>query len=160
MLLGFSIQLLSDSSDESLKVIFVRFEEGRGLVVHVVTSSGRTAAEGADVIASIASTMSLEVQLQTATSEYQKLETDLSNAVEARQKLDSQLSENSQVKEVCYDDSANAPQFSASHPYQEFAQLKSSNTIYKLMGPVLVKQDQAEAKANVETRLEYIRGEM
>lgn len=28
------------------------------------------------------------------------------------------------------------------------------------MGPVLVKQDQREARANVETRLDYIRGEM
>jgi prefoldin beta subunit len=44
--------------------------------------------------------------------------------------------------------------------YQEFSQLDSSNTVYKLIGPVLVKQDQADAKANVETRLEYIRSEM
>lgn len=28
------------------------------------------------------------------------------------------------------------------------------------MGPVLVKQDQAEAKGTVEKRLEFIRGEM
>lgn len=28
------------------------------------------------------------------------------------------------------------------------------------MGPVLVKQDQAEAKSNVETRLDFIRSEM
>ncbi|KAF8587491.1 hypothetical protein K439DRAFT_817201 [Ramaria rubella] len=85
--------------------------------------------------------MSLEVRLQAATSEYQKLETDLSNVVEARQKLDAQLSENEQVK-------------------KEFAQLQSSNKIYKLMGPVLVKQEQSEAKVNVETRLDYIRGEI
>lgn len=32
--------------------------------------------------------------------------------------------------------------------------------MYKLVGPVLVQQDQAEAKQNVETRLEFIRGEM
>ena len=32
--------------------------------------------------------------------------------------------------------------------------------MYKLVGPVLVKQDQAEAKQNVNTRLEFIRGEM
>jgi len=32
--------------------------------------------------------------------------------------------------------------------------------VYKLIGPVLVKQDQVEAKSNVETRLEFIRSEM
>ena len=46
--------------------------------------------------------MSLELRLQTATSEYQKLETDISSAVEARQKLDAQLSENDQVKKACF----------------------------------------------------------
>lgn len=32
--------------------------------------------------------------------------------------------------------------------------------MYKLIGPVLVKQDQAEAKSNVNTRLDFIRSEM
>lgn len=43
---------------------------------------------------------------------------------------------------------------------QEFANLKPENTIYKLIGPALVVQDQDEAKTNVNTRLEFIRGEM
>jgi len=43
---------------------------------------------------------------------------------------------------------------------QEFAQLSSENTVFKLIGTVLVKQDQAEAKSNVNTRLEFIRSEM
>ena len=43
---------------------------------------------------------------------------------------------------------------------QEFAALKAENTVYKLVGPVLVPQDQAEAKQNVDTRLDFIRGEM
>lgn len=85
--------------------------------------------------------MSLEVRLQAATTAYQKLQSDLSNAVDARQRLDAQLSENEMVK-------------------KEFAQLKSSNAVYKLIGPVLVKQEQAEAKANVDKRLEFIRGEI
>ncbi|KAF8529122.1 prefoldin subunit 6 [Hysterangium stoloniferum] len=84
---------------------------------------------------------SLDARLQVATSEYQKIETELSNAVEVRQQLDAQLSENEQVK-------------------KEFSQLDPSNTIYKLIGPVLVQQDQADAKSNVETRLEYIRSEI
>ena len=32
--------------------------------------------------------------------------------------------------------------------------------MYKLVGPVLVKQEQAEAKSNVDKRLEFIKGEM
>ena len=44
--------------------------------------------------------------------------------------------------------------------HQEFATLTPNNVVYKLVGPVLVKQDQAEAKNNVDKRLEFIRGEM
>lgn len=43
---------------------------------------------------------------------------------------------------------------------QEFAKLTPNNNIFKQMGPVLVKQDQVEAKANVDKRLEFIAGEM
>lgn len=43
---------------------------------------------------------------------------------------------------------------------QEFAQLTPNNTVYKLIGPVLVEQEQADAKSNVDTRLDFIRGEM
>ncbi len=46
------------------------------------------------------------------------------------------------------------------HLSQEFAKLTPSNAVYKLIGPVLVKQDQAEAKTNVNTRLDFIKGEM
>ncbi|EJU02541.1 Prefoldin beta-like protein [Dacryopinax primogenitus] len=83
----------------------------------------------------------LESQLQKATKEYQRLETDLSNAIEARQRLDVQLTENEQVQ-------------------KEFLSLTSDNEVFKLIGPVLVKQDQGEAKSNVEKRLEYIRNEI
>jgi len=43
---------------------------------------------------------------------------------------------------------------------QEFQQLKPGAQVYKQIGPVLVKQDQSEAKSNVNTRLEFIRSEM
>ena len=85
--------------------------------------------------------MSLEARLQAASSDYQKLQIDYTNVVTARQKLDAQLTETEAVQ-------------------KEFSTLKQSNTIYKLIGPVLVKQDQAEAKANVDKRLEFIRSEM
>jgi len=83
----------------------------------------------------------LESQLQKATNDYRKIETDLSNAIEARQRLDIQLTENEQVQ-------------------KEFGTLTVDNEVYKLIGPVLVKQDQTEAKSNVEKRLEYIRNEI
>lgn len=83
----------------------------------------------------------LQAQLQQRSQEFQKLQADLSAAVEARQRLDAQLSENELVK-------------------KEFDQLTSDNTVYKLIGPVLVKQDQAEAKSNVNTRLDFIQSEI
>lgn len=43
---------------------------------------------------------------------------------------------------------------------QEFEKLEPSNTVYKLVGPILMKQDQDEAKSNVQKRLEWITGEM
>jgi hypothetical protein len=47
------------------------------------------------------------------------------------------------------------------HPsHQEFATLTPNNVVYKLVGPVLIKQDQAEAKNNIDKRLEFIRREM
>ncbi|TWW55834.1 Prefoldin subunit 6 [Takifugu flavidus] len=66
---------------------------------------------------------------------------DFSKSVSARQKLETQVTENKIVKE-------------------ELDLLNSTNTIYKLIGPVLVKQDPEEAKATVTKRLEYINGEI
>jgi len=73
--------------------------------------------------------------------EYQDTQTDLQTAVDSRQTLDAQLTENEQVK-------------------KEFDSLKEHNTVFKLIGPVLIKQEQSEAKANVNTRIEFIKGEL
>lgn len=43
---------------------------------------------------------------------------------------------------------------------KEFAKLAPENEVYKLIGPVLVKQDQREAKTNVNQRLELIQGDI
>ncbi|KAI8996217.1 Prefoldin beta-like protein, partial [Trametes punicea] len=83
----------------------------------------------------------LQDRLQAASTDFQKIQAELATVVEARQKLEAQLSENELVK-------------------KEFAQLTEENTVYKLVGPVLVKQDQAEAKQNVDTRLEFIKSEI
>ncbi|KAI4164987.1 MAG: hypothetical protein LQ342_001263 [Letrouitia transgressa] len=79
--------------------------------------------------------------LQTLSEEYQKLQTDLQSQVSSRQRLSSQQSENQSVA-------------------KEFSQLASDSAIYKLVGPVLLKQDRAEAVQAVEGRLEFIGGEV
>ncbi|KAJ3816060.1 prefoldin subunit 6 [Lentinula aff. lateritia] len=89
----------------------------------------------------MSSLQSLREKLQAASVNFQKVQGDLSNVVEARQRLDAQLSENELVK-------------------KEFAVLTPENIIYKQIGPVLVKQDQADAKSTVDTRLDFIRGEI
>lgn len=38
--------------------------------------------------------------------------------------------------------------------------LNEDANVYKLIGPVLVKQDMAEARANVKKRIEYISAEL
>ena len=43
---------------------------------------------------------------------------------------------------------------------QEFATPDDDAKIYKLVGPVLLKQETAEAKSTVDSRLEYIEKEM
>ena len=43
---------------------------------------------------------------------------------------------------------------------QELDLLNEDANVYKLIGPVLVKQDLAEANANVRKRIEYISAEL
>ena len=43
---------------------------------------------------------------------------------------------------------------------QEFEELEEGADVYKLVGPILVKQSVDEAKVDVERRLDFIGGEM
>jgi len=65
----------------------------------------------------------------------------LTSALQARQKLESQQQENKNVQ-------------------AEFALLKDDANIYKLVGPVLLKQDKTEAVMAVDGRLNYIEKEI
>ncbi|KUJ14656.1 Prefoldin [Mollisia scopiformis] len=76
-------------------------------------------------------------RLQGLSEQFQKLQTDLQNNIQSRQKLESQQQENKGVQ-------------------KEFASLDDNSTIYKLVGPVLLKQDKAEAILGVDGRLELI----
>ncbi|XP_061644265.1 prefoldin subunit 6 [Phyllopteryx taeniolatus] len=83
----------------------------------------------------------IQKKLNTELEKYTQMQKDVSKSMAARQKLETQLAENNIVKE-------------------ELDILDSANTVYKLIGPVLVKQDLDEAKATVTKRLEYINGEI
>ncbi|KAI9661302.1 MAG: hypothetical protein M1821_009629 [Bathelium mastoideum] len=92
-------------------------------------------------------------QLQAVSEEYQKLQSgqsigedltsnltpvsELQSTVEARQKLEAQEQENKGVQ-------------------KEFGKLADNAGIYKLVGPVLLKQDKLEAAMAVDGRLDYI----
>jgi prefoldin beta subunit len=67
--------------------------------------------------------------------------TELQTNIGARQKLESQQQENQGVQ-------------------KEFQSLDDDAKIYKLIGPVLMKQDKTEAMLAVDGRLEFIGKEM
>lgn len=83
----------------------------------------------------------IQKKLQGELEKYQQLQKDLSKSVAARQKLEAQLTENNIVKE-------------------ELELLDDTNTIFKLLGPVLVRQDMEDARVTVAKRLQYITGEI
>ncbi|WAR30480.1 PFD6-like protein [Mya arenaria] len=63
---------------------------------------------------------------------------DQQKYMKARQALDVQLNENT----------------------MELERLEAAATVYKMIGPVLVKQEMTEAKDNVQKRIDYISGEL
>jgi len=85
--------------------------------------------------------MAEQQQLRALSDEYEKLQGDLSERIQARQKLEGQFTENKSVQ-------------------QEFSGLDDEAKIYKLVGPVLLKQETSEAKSTVDSRLEYIEKEI
>lgn len=80
-------------------------------------------------------------QYQALTEEYQKLQQELQNVVQSRQQLESQQQESKGVQ-------------------KEFAALAEDGVIYKLVGPVLLKQEKSEAVMAVDGRLEFIDNEI
>ncbi|KAI4253301.1 MAG: hypothetical protein LQ352_003768 [Teloschistes flavicans] len=79
--------------------------------------------------------------LQNLSDEYQKLQTDLQPLITSLRRLESQSQENLSVQ-------------------REFSTLSDDSKIYKLIGPVLLKQEKAEAESAVEGRLGWIEGEI
>ncbi|XP_073242976.1 prefoldin subunit 6-like [Porites lutea] len=83
----------------------------------------------------------IQQQMQTELEKFKSVQKDIQKLVSARQQLEAQLNENKVVKE-------------------ELDVIEADGNVYKLIGPVLVKQDLEEAKQTVAKRIEYITAEI
>ncbi|KAK9696961.1 hypothetical protein RND81_08G006700 [Saponaria officinalis] len=92
-------------------------------------------------MASSAAMRDLQHELENKANDLRKLQKDIAKNHEIRKKYTVQLGENELV-------------------LKELDLLNDDANVYKLIGPVLVKQDLAEANANVRKRIEYISAEL
>lgn len=90
---------------------------------------------------SVAVRSKLEKELQTAVQAVQTLQKELQKSVSAHSQLEAQYNENTIVKD-------------------ELAILGEDARVFKLVGPILVRQDLVESRDIIDKRLEYISGEM
>lgn len=73
--------------------------------------------------------------------ELQKLRYDFQKLLEADAKIRSSLSENRSL-------------------HKEIMNVKNSETIYRLVGSVLVKKEKKESEREIKRKIEYLEGEM
>lgn len=83
----------------------------------------------------------LHKKLQQEVENFQALQKQYQKTLTIRQQLGGQLFENETVK-------------------SELELVKKDQEVYKLIGPVLIKQDTEEALQNVSKRMEYIKAEL
>ncbi|KAL2653479.1 hypothetical protein R1flu_021607 [Riccia fluitans] len=83
----------------------------------------------------------LQLQLETQVNALQKIQKDIAKNHQVRRQYTIQHGENEMVQ-------------------KELEILDDEANVFKLIGPVLVKQDLVEAKANVNKRIEYITAEL
>ncbi|KAL0114969.1 hypothetical protein PUN28_010498 [Cardiocondyla obscurior] len=83
----------------------------------------------------------IQKKLQSEADTLRQIQKDYNKALIQRQQLDGQLNENIMVK-------------------KELDILKEENDVFKLIGPVLIKQQLCEAKHNVYKRMDYIKSEL
>lgn len=83
---------------------------------------------------------------------------ELQGSVAARQKLEGQKQENLGVQKVS--ETSLLLLGETANLNQEFDRLGEGETIFKLAGPVLLKQDKVEAESTVKGRLDFISSEM
>ncbi|XP_054801133.1 prefoldin subunit 6-like [Prosopis cineraria] len=92
-------------------------------------------------MASSAALRDAQRDLEKKANDLSKLQKDIAKNHQLRKKYTIQLGENELV-------------------LKELDLLTEGANVYKLIGPVLVKQDLAEANANVRKRIEYISAEL
>ncbi|CAL5423713.1 unnamed protein product [Camellia sinensis] len=90
---------------------------------------------------SSSATRELQRELESKGNDLSKLQKDIAKNHQVRKKYTIQLGENELV-------------------LKELDLLNEDANVYKLIGPVLVKQDLAEANANVRKRIDYISAEL
>lgn len=83
----------------------------------------------------------IQKKLETEVTEIKKIEQEFKKVFHAKQSLVEKKSENEMV-------------------LAEFNLMSADASVFKLVGPVLAKQDTNEAKTNVEKRIEYITKEI
>ncbi|XP_031113056.1 prefoldin subunit 6 [Ipomoea triloba] len=83
----------------------------------------------------------LQRDLESKANDLSQLQKDIAKNHQVRKKYTIQLGENELV-------------------LKELDLLNEEANVYKLIGPVLVKQDLAEARANVKKRIDYISAEL
>ena len=84
----------------------------------------------------------IKTQLEATVAEIKKIEGEFQNVAKAKGQLQEKKSENEMVhSELCLLDGDDA-------------------VVYKLVGPILAKQDLEESKSNVKTRINYIEKEI
>ncbi|KAL0814853.1 hypothetical protein Bca101_071296 [Brassica carinata] len=88
----------------------------------------------------------LQRDLESKANDLAKIQKDIAKDHQLRKKYTIQLGENELVLKFL------SP--------KELDLLEEEANVYKLIGPVLVKQDLAEANANVRKRIEYISAEL
>ncbi|KAL3851481.1 hypothetical protein ACJIZ3_013363 [Penstemon smallii] len=92
-------------------------------------------------VGAMAALKELQRDLENKANDLNKIQKDISKNHQVRKKYTVQLGENELV-------------------LKELDLLNEDANVYKLIGPVLVKQDLAEANANVRKRIEYISAEL
>jgi prefoldin beta subunit len=93
-------------------------------------------------------------------SNTKKIRSDLQKVASQQAQLHMQLKENEMVLSVSCAKSCATRCTNTTAPPQELEFVKSNNTVFKLVGPVLVKQDLDEAKSNVKKRMDFVKREL
>ncbi|KHN75388.1 putative prefoldin subunit 6 [Toxocara canis] len=105
----------------------------------------------------------LKTRFEEEMAKFKRLEKDRERNAVNRQQLEGQLTENNSVKEASFHSILfrNVQNMSVRDEAKiELDLLDDDATVYKLIGPVLVKQDLTEARQNVDKRIDYIKTEI